>query len=367
MLQCNLHNAILISEVVSAVRTASCKGARFGPQIWTGAASRFVVVTTHVPPPKVSSLLPGRAVVQPSRSHFDKPFLGILLIISSTCFLGSSDTMAKYLARSGVAPVEIAWIRFAVFVLIMLPIVMIPSRGRALRSSRPLTQVFRGLGLLCSSIFFIVGLSYLPIAEATATGFISPLLVTGLSVFFLGEKVGLKRWMATLVGLIGVLIIVRPGTAAFHPAALFPILSALGWASALVLTRKMSGADSSTTTMAYSAVVGFLVLSVFVPFYWTQPTWPQLGLGVAIGVSSTVGHWIVVVAFRYADASVLAPFSYVQLMWVALLGYLVFGEIPDVWTFAGAATIISSGVYTAHRERVRRAQIAVPAEPYPTS
>jgi drug/metabolite transporter (DMT)-like permease len=317
-------------------------------------------VTTHVPPPKVS------VPVQAAR-HLDKPLFGLLLIVCSTAFLASSDTMAKYLSRSGMPPVEIAWIRFAVFMLIMLPMVMVPSGGKALRSSRPLLQVFRGLGLLGSSIFFIIGLSFLPIAEATATGFISPLFVTSLSVIFLGEKVGLRRWTATIVGLIGVLIIVRPGTAAFQPAAIFPIISALGWASALVLTRKMSGADHPITTMAYSAIVGFLVLSVFVPFYWTSPTPTQLAIGVAIGVSSTVGHWIVVLAFRYADASVLAPFSYVQLMWVTLLGFVVFSEIPDIWTFVGAAIIIASGVYTAHRERVRRAKIAVPAEPYPTS
>ena len=317
-------------------------------------------MTTHVPPPKVS------VPVQAPR-HLDKPLLGLLLIVCSTAFLASSDTMAKYLARSGMPPVEIAWIRFAVFGLIMLPMVLVPSGGKALRSSRPLLQVFRGLGLLGSSIFFIIGLSFLPIAEATATGFISPLFVTGLSVIFLGEKVGLRRWTATIVGLIGVLIIVRPGTAAFQPAAIFPIISALGWASALVLTRKMSGADHPITTMAYSAIVGFLVLSVFIPFYWTSPTPTQLAIGVAIGVSSTVGHWIVVLAFRYADASVLAPFSYVQLMWVTLLGFVVFSEIPDAWTLVGAAIIIASGVYTAHRERVRRAKIAVPAEPYPTS
>ena len=332
-----------------------------------GPASRFHPVTTHVPPPKTPAAAQGTPASEQAARHLDKPLFGLLLIVCSTAFLASSDTMAKYLARSGMPPVEIAWIRFSVFVLIMLPMVLIPSGGKALRSSRPLLQVFRGLGLLGSSIFFIIGLSFLPIAEATATGFISPLFVTGLSVFFLGEKVGLRRWSATIVGLIGVLIIVRPGTAAFQPAAIFPIISALGWASALVLTRKMSGADRPITTMAYSAIVGFLVLSVFVPFYWTSPTPTQLAIGVAIGVSSTVGHWIVVLAFRYADASVLAPFSYVQLMWVTLLGFIVFSEIPDLWTFVGAAIIIASGVYTAHRERVRRAKIAVPAEPYPTS
>jgi len=275
--------------------------------------------------------------------------------------------MAKYLSRTGMPSVEIAWIRFLVFVVILLPIVLAPASGNPMRSARPLLQVFRGLGLLCSSIFFIMALGYLPIAEATATGFISPLFVTGLSVLFLGEKVGLRRWTATIAGLVGVLIIVRPGTAAFQPGTIFPIISALGWATALVLTRKISGADRAITTMAFSAITGFLVLSVIVPFYWIAPSWTQIALGVGIGVAATVGHWIVVLAFRFADASVLAPFSYVQLVWVTLIGFFVFGEAPDAVTFAGAAIIIASGVYTAHRERVRRAQVTAPAEPYPSA
>ena len=275
--------------------------------------------------------------------------------------------MAKYLSRTGMPSVEIAWIRFLVFVVILLPIVLAPASGNPMRSARPLLQVFRGLGLLCSSIFFIMALGYLPIAEATATGFISPLFVTGLSVLFLGEKVGLRRWTATIAGLVGVLIIVRPGTAAFQPGTIFPIISALGWATALVLTRKISGADRAITTMAFSAITGFLVLSVIVPFYWITPSWTQIALGVGIGVAATVGHWIVVLAFRFADASVLAPFSYVQLVWVTLIGFFVFGEAPDAVTFAGAAIIIASGVYTAHRERVRRAQVTAPAEPYPSA
>lgn len=275
--------------------------------------------------------------------------------------------MAKYLSRTGMPSVEIAWIRFLVFVAILLPIVLAPASGNPMRSTRPLLQVFRGLGLLCSSIFFIMALGYLPIAEATATGFISPLFVTGLSVLFLGEKVGLRRWTATIAGLLGVLIIVRPGTAAFQPGTIFPIISALGWATALVLTRKISGADRAITTMAFSAITGFLMLSVIVPFYWIVPSWTQIALGVGIGVAATVGHWIVVLAFRYADASVLAPFSYVQLVWVTLIGFFLFGEVPDAVTFAGAAIIIASGVYTAHRERVRRAQVTAPAEPYPSA
>jgi drug/metabolite transporter (DMT)-like permease len=302
--------------------------------------------------------------VAPQRT--DRPFRGIALVVASTVFLACSDAMAKYLTRE-LPAVEIAWIRFAVFALIMLPAILLrPGGSNVLRSARPGIQVLRGLGLVMSSLFFIWGLRYLPIADASATAFIAPAFVTGLSIIVLGEKVGVRRWLATIVGLIGVVIVVRPGTSAFHPAAIFPIVSALGWAGALVLTRQISGVDRPVTTMAWSALVGFVVLSLMVPFFWVTPTLQQILIAVCIGISSTAGHWIVVLAYRHGDASVLAPFTYSQLVWVSILGFMMFAEIPDLWTVLGAAVIISSGLYIAHRERVRKARVAV-AEPYPSA
>jgi drug/metabolite transporter (DMT)-like permease len=215
----------------------------------------------------------------------------------------------------------------------------------------------RGAALLASSLFFISGLRFLPIAEASATGFVAPLFVTALSIVFLSERVGVRRWLATAVGLIGVLIILRPGTSAFHLAAFFPIVSALAWACTLIMTRMMSGKEAAITTMTYSSIAGVCILSALVPLVWVAPSWHDVLFGVLIGVASTAGQWIVVLAFRYADASVLAPFSYSQLLWVSILGFLIFGEVPDTWTVVGAVFIVSSGLYTAHRERVRRSQL----------
>jgi drug/metabolite transporter (DMT)-like permease len=165
---------------------------------------------------------------------------------------------------------------------------------------------------------------------------------------------------------MGVLIVLRPGTSAFHPAAFFPVVSAFAWACCLIMTRKMSGQEHVMVTMTFSSIVGFAVLCALVPFVWVTPTWHDILFGTIIGVTSTAGQWIVVLAFRYADASVLAPFSYVQLLWVTLLGFLIFGEVPGVWTIAGAAVIVAGGLYTAHRERVRHSQLAaLAAEPSP--
>ena len=286
----------------------------------------------------------------------DRPFRGIALILASTVFLGASDVTAKYLSAT-LPSIEIAWIRFLVFALIMSPAMLPGSRLYALHTRRPGLQVMRGVALLASSLFFISGLRFLPIAEASATGFVSPLFVTALSIVFLGESVGVRRWIATAVGLIGVLIILRPGTSAFHPAAFFPIVSALAWAGTLIMTRMMSGREHALTTMTYSSIVGVCVLCALVPFVWVTPSWHDIAFGIFIGVASTAGQWIVVLAFRYADASVLAPFSYTQLLWVSILGFIIFGELPDIWTVTGAAFIVGSGLYTAHRERVRRSQL----------
>jgi drug/metabolite transporter (DMT)-like permease len=290
----------------------------------------------------------------------DRPFKGIALILASTVFLGTSDVTAKYLSAT-LPSIEIAWIRFLVFALIMTPAMVPGSPLYALRTTRPGFQLMRGVALLGSSLFFISGLRYLPIAEASATGFVSPLFVTALSIVFLGESVGVRRWLATAAGLLGVLIILRPGTSAFHAAAFFPIVSALCWAITLIMTRMMSGREHAITTMTYSSIAGLCVLSVLVPFGWVAPSWHDILFGILIGVASTAGQWIVVLAFRYADASVLAPFSYSQLVWVSILGFLIFGEVPDIWTVVGAAFIVASGLYTAHRERVRRSQLLLVA------
>jgi len=299
-------------------------------------------------------------------ARVDHPFKGIALILLSTVFLGCSDITAKYLSTS-LPSIEITWIRFLTFALMFTPVMLPSSPLYAMRTERLGLHVMRGAALLGSSLFFITGLGFLPIAEASATGFVAPLFVTALSILFLGEKVGMRRWFATALGLIGVLIILRPGTGAFHLAAFFPVVSAACWAGTLILTRMMSGREAVVTTMAYSSLAGLAILTAIVPFVWVTPSWTAIALGIFIGVASTAGQWIVVLAYRYGDASVLAPFSYSQLLWVSILGFFIFGEVPSLWTVVGAAFIVASGLYIAHRERVRRAQLLVLEERSPNA
>jgi drug/metabolite transporter (DMT)-like permease len=359
------HIRILFSDLVVPSQLAFSK-----------TSPDSILTTSEIavtPPPAAAARLDSaplslkKAAAPKAPARADRPFKGIALILASTVFLGASDVTAKYLSAT-LPSIEIAWIRFLVFALIMTPAMLPGSPLFALQTTRPGLQLLRGAALLGSSLFFISGLRFLPIAEASATGFVSPLFVTALSIIFLGEKVGLRRWIATVIGLLGVIIILRPGSGAFHPAAFFPLVSALAWAGTLIMTRMMSGSERAITIMTYSSIAGVGILTALVPFVWVAPSWHDILFGIFIGVASTAGQWIVVLAFRYADASVLAPFSYTQLLWVSILGFLIFGEVPDVWTVTGAAFIVASGLYTAHRERVRRSQLlAVPGEPSPNA
>ena len=362
-----MHIGCLFSDLVNDTQLSF-----FGYSPDSIIADELSIVT---PPPAAAARLDSAPLPLPEKkpatrtapARADRPFRGIALILASTVFLGASDVTAKYLSAT-LPSIEIAWIRFLVLALIMSPAMVPGSPLYALRSQRPGLQAMRGVALLGSSLFFISGLRFLPIAEASATGFVAPLFVTALSIVFLGETVGVRRWLATAVGLIGVLIILRPGTGAFHPAAFFPIVSALAWACTLIMTRMMSGRDHAITTMTYSSIVGVCILSALVPFVWVAPSWHDILFGIFIGLASTAGQWIVVLAFRYADASVLAPFSYTQLLWVSILGFVIFGEMPDIWTVTGAVFIVGSGLYTAHRERVRRSQLlALPSELSPNA
>lgn len=278
------------------------------------------------------------------------PLWGITLIVASTVFLSCADVITKALTSS-LPPVEIAWLRYVTFSLLVTPF-LFRNGGTFLRSRRPGLQVLRGLGMVLSSLLFTSSLRFLPVADATAINFISPILITALSIPFLGEVVGWRRWTAAVVGLIGVLIVIRPGTSAFELAALLPLLAATSWAGAAIVTRIMSETDQSVTTLAYSAFVGVALLSALLPFTWITPNWYQIGLGVSVGALSTIGHWLVILAYRHSSASMIAPYSYTQLIWAGVLGYLAFGYLPDMWTMVGIAVIGASGLYTAYREAV---------------
>jgi drug/metabolite transporter (DMT)-like permease len=313
------------------------------------------------PPPSIAASADEIVFVEPIsappvRPVTDSVFAGIGLIILSTIFFSAGDIAAKALTEH-LPPIQVAWLRYAVFALIVVP-ALLTTRGVAgFITSRPGLQLVRGLAVVVSSVFFMIGLQHLDVAETTAINFVSPVFITALSIPLLGEKVGRYRWAAAAVGFLGVMLIVRPGSSAFQLAALYPIGAALVWAFAAIATRFMS-AERPETTLAYSATVGLAVLSVMVPFVWQPMSMTDLAFAVLTGIFSTVGHWLLVRGYRLASASVLAPYSYVQLIFASLFGFAAFGVIPGSWTVIGGAVIAASGLYTAYRERVR-AQAAV--------
>lgn len=282
----------------------------------------------------------------------DDSFRAIALAVVATALFAGSDTIAKFL--SGSLPiVEFIWIRYVISVGFSFAVAGRRSRD-ALKPRNPALQVIRGICVVASSILFVFGVRQLPMAEATTISFLSPLAVTVLSIPILKEVVGIRRWAAVGAGVAGMLIVVRPGLGDFHPATLFCVSSSCCWAMGLIITRKISGTDTPQTTVLWSSLVGTLVLSLLVPLEAVWPNGWQLCLSLVLGVLASAGQYLVILAHRHAAASLLAPFFYAQLLWVTGLGFLVFHNLPDRWTMLGAGIIIGSGLYTAHRERVRR-------------
>lgn len=283
----------------------------------------------------------------------DNILFGIGLIVASTLCFSAGDVAAKVLTATTSA-LEVTWYRYVVFALLFIPMSAMANRGRAFTTTRPWLQFFRAIGVVASSVFFIMGLQYLQPAECTAINFVSPLFITLLSIPLLGERVGVHRMIATIVGFIGVLIVVQPGSSAFQVAALYPIINAVAWAGAMIATRLMIG-EKPEVTLAWAGLVGAVGLGVIMPFVWRTPDATELLFAVLTGVFSCGGHWFIVRAYRYAPASLLAPFSYVQIIFAGALGYFAFGLVPGPATFAGGVVIAASGLYTAQRERAQRA------------
>ena len=274
---------------------------------------------------------------------------GVGLMLAAVAVQSCSEAVAKMMTAS-LPSIEIAWLRYAVFAIVVVAGTFASGQRLALHTPRPTMQILRSVSAVGAAIFFIMGLSLLPMAEVTAISFMSPLLVTVFSIPILKEVVGMRRWIAVAAGMIGVLMIVRPGTQALALSAFFPLLAAAGWALALVVTRLMSVSDRPLVSLTYAALVGFAVTSALVPLVWVTPDLRGLLLGLGTGVFGAMAQYLTIEALRHERASVLAPLFYGSLVWSVLFGYVIFGNLPDAGTYAGAATIIAGGLYTLRRQ-----------------
>jgi drug/metabolite transporter (DMT)-like permease len=281
---------------------------------------------------------------------------GIALMCGAVACFSLLDTTAKYL-NLYMATLQIVWARYTGAFLFPLIVSNPWNRPGLLRTGQPALQIGRSFLLLGSTMCNFLALRYLQLDEAIAIIFSTPCLVAALSGPMLGEWVRWRRWTAIGVGFIGVLVVARPGTGAFQPAALLSLVAALCYALYSIVTRRLARTDSNETTLFYSNLVGVLALMPVVPFVWTTPTDPLvIALMVASGAMGSFGHYLLIAAHRLAPAAVLSPFIYTQIVQVIILGYLVFGDVPSRWTLLGSAIVVASGLYILHRERKVKAE-----------
>ena len=272
------------------------------------------------------------------------------MVVGAVGLFALADVCAKLLTHD-TPPAQVVWVRYVA--MLALGLVVAADRGRpAWRVRRPLLQGLRGLAVLTSGGLFILGLGHLPLPEATAVSFVTPTFATLMAILLLREAVARRRWTALLVGLVGILILLRPGGALFSTAALFALGSAFFGATAIILTRRIGGEDAPATTLLCSALVGFVLLSATAPM-WFAPMAPvALAAAAAMGLCYAIGQLLLIAAYGRGEASLLAPFSYAQVIFAALLGALVFGWRPDGPAALGMGLVVSSGVYILHREGV---------------
>lgn len=280
----------------------------------------------------------------------NRPF-GIGLMLGAMLTMTAMDTAVKW-AVADYSLQQVNFIRSIAAMLTLSPLIWHHGGLSALRTSRPLVHVWRTALMLIISYTWFFALRYMKLADLAAIVMMSPLMITALSAPLLGEKVGLRRWIAVGVGFVGMLIIVRPGFGVFHPVSLLAVMVAFGYAM-LILSNRANRERESLASLTYYPLIGIFVVSgVLSPFGWTQPDTIAWSAMLFVGVCAGLGHLCLTLAFRFASPPVLAPLEYSGLLWAVLFGWLFFGELQDRWAFVGMALITAAGVFVVYREAV---------------
>ena len=278
------------------------------------------------------------------------PLYGIVLMICMTICFSGLDAAAKYISRE-LPLFMVLWGRYVFHFLFVALLFFSGAAGNIVYTQRIKLQILRSILIFCAGVTFWRALMFLPLADCFAVAFSSPLLVTALSVPILGERVGRHRWGVVMVGLLGVLIIVRPGMGIVHWASILPFITAFFYAGFQITTRIVGHSDNALTTLFYTGLGGLILSSIAVLFVWVSPSLKQWLIFVLLGFLGSIGHYFMIKAFKFAPVSTLAPFDYTILIWATLLGFFLFGDLPDAWTITGTLIIISSGLYLIKRER----------------
>jgi drug/metabolite transporter (DMT)-like permease len=283
--------------------------------------------------------------------------LAISYMLVAMAFIPLIDVFAKFLGQQGLPLWQVVWGRFFFASLTTLPFALRAEGPGVLWPSHPLLQTTRAVFLLSSTAFFFGALRYLPIADTLAIFFIQPLVITALSPFVLGEKVGARRWAMVCLGFVGVLIIIRPGLKEFNLGVLLALGAGVMAACYMLLTRKMAGRVSATVTSFQTSLIGAIALSAAMPQVWQAPSTSQWMLLAGIGTVAVGCHFFITKAYDHAEASLLSPFAFTEMVTAVLMGWWFFGDFPDAYTFLGVAILISCAVMISWRERQLKKQL----------
>ena len=274
-------------------------------------------------------------------------------MLAGMAILPGIDVIAKFMGRAGMPVMQIVWARLAFGALLTLPLAARHTGPRGLIPDQPGIHTLRASLLMASTFLFFSSLQFLPIADALAIFFVQPLVVTALSPVILKEHVGPRRWAAVCVGFVGTLIIIRPGVAALNPGNLLALTSGTSLALYFLLTRRISGRTKAIVTTFHTNAIGAMLASVLVTLAWKTPTpveWLQF---VALAAIANIGHYCIVRAYDHAEASLLAPLAYTEMVTSTILGLIFFGDFPDAYTFLGVSILIACAIYISMRERQR--------------
>jgi drug/metabolite transporter (DMT)-like permease len=283
----------------------------------------------------------------------DAPLRGILMMCFAVLCFATMNTFTKEL-RGELPVTGIIWGRY--FFHFALILVMFPRRvPTLLQSDDKALQIARSVLVLLATAAMFIALGFMPLADAIAITFAGPLLIVALSALILREPVGPRRWGAVIVGFIGMLVIIRPGAGAFQLAALLPVSVAFFYAMYQIITRHLSHRSDPLNMLFYTAIVGAVAMTIIVPFDWQTPTLEQWLMLVAVGFLGGLGHYAIIKAYERSETSLVAPFAYTEIIWATMFGFFNDTATTEIYTFAGTAIIVASGVYVLQRERRSRA------------
>jgi len=278
---------------------------------------------------------------------------GIVIFIGAWLIIPVMDGGAKYLGQAGYSVLLVVWARYAINLIMVVPLAKVASGRVFAVPPDAALQTVRAVSLVGATLGFYMGIQTLPLVEALAIYFVYPLIVTALAPLMLSEIPGVRRWMAVGVGFAGSLLVIQPGGAPLNQGTPYVLGGAVCFAIYNILTRKLSGRSDAWQKLTFQMLVGTVIMAPVLLFVWQPVSGPAVLVLIMMASASTIGHYLIIRAYEYAPASVLAPFSYFEIVSMAIIGFFVFGDIPTGTTWAGAAVIVLSGVYISLRERRR--------------